>query len=56
VDLKLHERYVVTIELAGETVESEKTKEHPLTLIGKFATDMGVADLSSISGRRDFKR
>ncbi len=47
VNLKPHERYVVTIELVGETAAEKELPEHPLTLIGKFATDMGVDDLSS---------
>lgn len=42
VDLQPNTKYIVTIESIAETQE-----EHPLTLIGRLATDMGVTDLGA---------
>ncbi len=50
-DLKPNTRYVLTIEPEDEHGRKGQDTIHPLTAIGKLATDMGVTDLSS---RHDF--
>ena len=42
VNLQPNTEYIVTIESVAEAQE-----EHPLTLIGRLATDMGVTDLGA---------